>query len=515
MMAADVLTYHNDNMRTGENLNETILTPANVNASSFGKVAQLPVDGQIYAQPLYKSNVFIPGKGVHNVVYVATEHDSVYAFDANNGTLLWKDSFINPAAGVTTVSPTDVGADNISPEVGITGTPVIDVATHAIYVVDKIKITAGSTTQFAQRLHALDLSTGAEQGGGPVTIRATVPGVGVGSVNGRISFNPLTQLQRSGLLLVNGVVYIAWASHGDVLPYQGWVIGYNARTLKQTAVFNAAPNGEAAGIWMSGGAPAADSNGNIFLSTGNGTFDANAGGKDYGDSVLKLSPQKKLAVTDYFTPSNQAFLQSQDLDLGSGGVLLLPDQPGARRHLLVTAGKQQSVVYVINRDSMGHFSSQNNRVAQILPTALFSSFGTPAYFQGTIYYVGSPGIVPNGPDQQDVLKAFRIFNGQLAPPTLGQFTYGYPGSTPSISAHGSANGIVWTLDNSGGFSSNPAIVRAYAASNVAHELYDSTQAGTRDQAGVGVTFAVPTVANGHVYVGGSGALTIYGLLAHP
>lgn len=505
--SVNVLTYHNNAMRTGVNPNETVLTPATVNAARFGKVAEVGVDGQVYAQPLYRSNQAIPGRGVHDVVYVATEHDSVYAFDAHTLKLLWHDRFVNPARGVTTVPSDDVRTFDLTPEIGITGTPVIDPSTNALYVVAKTKEVSGGTVQYVQRLHVLDLGTGREKFGGPVAIQASVAGRGVGSVGGRVSFDPLWEFQRSGLLLLNGTVYITWASQADNGPFHGWVIGYNDRTLRQVSVLNTTPNGSDGGIWMSGGAPAVDASGHIYLASGNGTFSADRRGKDYGNSVLKLNPGN-LSVADYFTPFNQSRLNVVDQDLGSGGVLLLPDQPGPHRHLLVTAGKEGRI-YLIDRDSLGRFSRRADDVVQELPHALNASFDTPAYYNGVVYYVGT-GSRLSGP--QAVLTALPLVNGQLSTtPAQGRIPYGYPGSTPSISSKGAAGGIVWTLDNGGAAQQRPAILRAYPAGNVTRELYDSNQAGTRDQAGPAVKFSVPTVANGRVYVGGNQTLTVYGL----
>jgi hypothetical protein len=470
------------------------------------------VDAAVYGQPLYKSSVAIPGKGTHNVVFVATENDSVYAYDADSLALLWHDSFINPAAGVTAIPAADVVAGDIGTEVGITGTPVIDPKTNTLYVVDSIKIVTGQTSSYAQQLIALDLATGALKHGGPVTIKAAVTGKGTGSINGSIAFDPLVELQRSGLLLVNGVVYIAWASHGDYGNYHGWIMGYSAQTLKQVAAFNDTPNGYQGGIWMSGGAPAADAQGNVYASSGNGAYTANLGGAEYGDTLIKLSTRKGLSVTDFFTPSNQKTLNDTDMDFGSGGVLLLPDQPGRHPRELVTGGKD-GVLYLINRDNMGRFNAKANQVVEAIPNPDDGLFATPAYFNNTIYYVG---VLTSPAPQSPVLKAFHLVNGRLLPtPTLGQIGYGFPGSTPSISANGTKNGIVWTLDNVGWFDSGPAILRAYDARNITRELYDSTQAaGQRDEAGAAVKFTVPTVANGKVYVGGDRVLTVYGLLHH-
>lgn len=508
LLSADVLTYHNDNARTGLNSSETTLTPQNVNATDFGKVGEVALDGLVYAQPLYKSNQYVPGVGVVNVVYVATDHDSVYAFNADTLQLLWHDTFINPAAGLTTVPGSDFGTDELGPEIGIVGTPVIDPKTNAIYVVAKTQQLTSSGIIYAQKLHALDLGTGQERFGAPVTIQASVKGTGAGAVNGKIAFNPFWEFQRTALMLENGTIYIAWASQGDLGPYHGWVIAYNDRTLRQTAAFVNTPNGTQGGIWMSGGAPAADASGSIYISSGNGTFDANAHGVDYGDTLTKMNP-KTLKVTDYFTPFNQQLMDVGDIDFGSGGILVLPDQPGAHRHEMITAGKEGRV-YLINRDNLGKYSPTGDHVLQELPDVLNGSFDTPAYFNGTVYYVGTgtqkPGHLPND------LLALHLQNGLITSWNSSSMTFGYPGATPSISSNGASNGIVWTVDDKrAGF--GPAILRAFDANDVTHELYDSTQAGNRDTAGTAVKFAVPTVANGRVYVGGSNNLTVYGLLS--
>lgn len=382
---ADVLTVHNDNARTGVNSQETILTPANVNAQQFGKLFSLPTDGYVYAQPLYESNVIIPGKGPHNVVFIATENDSVYAYDADsnagpNSVPLWKVNLGTP------VPQSDVISGDMVPVVGITGTPVIDPSTQTIYLVAKTK----ENGQYYQRLHALDVATGAEKFGGPVTIQASVSGVGDGTDGkGNVPFNALREHQRSGLALSNGVVYISWASHGDNNPYHGWVIGYNAQTLQQVMAFNDTPNGQRAGIWQAGMAPAIDDSGNLFFATGNGVYDANMpGGYEYGDSMLKLDPVQQ-KIVDYFTPFNQASLNAADDDLASGGVILLPDQPGAHPHLLVGAGKEGRI-YLVDRDKMGGYNTNMDNVVQTIPGDLaYGSYDTPAFFNNNVYYLGS------------------------------------------------------------------------------------------------------------------------------
>jgi len=502
----NVLTYHNDNARTGQNLKETILTPTNVSSASFGKLFTYAVDGYVYAQPLVMTRVSIPGKGVHDVVFVATEHDSVYAFDANSNTApLWQVSFINPAAGITTVSSADVDCDDLVPEVGITSTPVIDPSSHTIYVSAKTKEVTTNGTAYYHRLHALDLATGAEKFGGPTTIQATVTGTGDGNDGaGQVPFDPLTQFNRAALLLNKGVVYVGSAAHCDNGPYHGWLIGCSAKTMKIGAFFNTTPNGGLGGIWQAGGGPATDSSGNIFVVTGNGTFDPAA--NDYGDSFIKLSTRKGLEVADYFTPYNQQVLSDEDLDLGSGGTLLLPNEAGGRKsnqHLLVGAGKE-GTIYLVNRDNFGHYNpTNNNEIVQSLTSIIGGGFDTPAYFNRQIYYLGA----------DDVLKAFSISNAFINPTPVsqGDTFFGFPGATPSISANGTKNAIVWALQTDAYDSSGPAVLHAYNATNVAQELYSSANIADRDYAGGAVKFSVPTIANGKVYVGAEYAVSVYGL----
>ena len=492
-------TYHNDNARTGQNLQETVLTPANVNSGQFGKLFSLPVDGYVYAQPLYMENVSVPGSGFHNLVFVATEHDSVYAFDADRaGAAIWHVSFINPAAGITTVPSGDVGTNDLVPEIGITSTPVIDPAAGTIYVLAKTK----ENGQYFHRLHALDITTGAERPGSPVITTATVAGTGDGSQNGQVTFNPLRQHQRSALLLSGGMVYIASASHGDNSPYHGWVLAYDANTLAFVSAFNATPNGGLGGIWMSGGGPAADAAGNLYVITGNGTFDANLGGLDFGDSFLALSPL--LAETDFFTPFNQAQLDAQDLDLGSGAPLLLPDQAVPPAHLLLSAGKTGDI-YLLDRDHMGHFNTANDgQIVQKISGQINGLFSNPAYWNGAVYFGARP----------DRLKAFALVNGRLSqtPTSSAPTSFGFPGATPSISANGATNGILWALQTDAFGSNGPAVLHAYNATNLAQELYNSAMVSPRDTAGAAVKFTVPTVANGKVYVGTHASVDVYGLL---
>ena len=503
-----VTTQHNDNSRTGQNIGETILTSSNVNVNNFGKLFTQRVDGQVYAQPLYLPNVIIPGKGTHNVVYAVTEHDSVYAFDADsntggNASPLWQASFIDPTHGITPVSNGDVGCSDMAPEIGITGTPVIDSATGTLYVVAKTK----ESGRFAQRLHALDVATGAEKFGGPVLIKAKARGTGDGSINGFIFFNPLREGQRPGLLLQNGSVYIGWASHCDIGPYHGWIISYDAATLAQTGVWNATPNGGLGGFWASGAGLAGDASFNTYVVTGNGTFDVNARGLDYGDSIIKLPlPNSgRFKVTDFFTPFDQQMLNDADLDLGSGGILLLPDQSGPHQHLLVQAGKE-GTIYLIDRDNMGHYNpNNNNQIVQSLDTAIGGMWAMPAWWNNNVYFGG------NG----DYLKlyTFDTNTGLLSttPASQSGTFFGYPGTTPSISANGTSNAIAWALETDA-FNTGSAILHAYDATDLSNEIYNTTLNASRDDPGIAVKFTVPTIANGKVYVPAVKKLSVYGLL---
>ena len=507
-----VTTSRNNNSRDGQNLSETILTPANVSATTFGKLFSQAVDGYVYAQPLYVPNVTIPGLGTHNVVYVATEHDSVYAFDADsntgrNSSPLWRTRFIHPKYGVTTVSSGDVSCGDLVPEIGITSTPVIDTATGTMYLIAKTK----ENGRFVQRLHALDITNGVERPGSPVAIKAKVKGNGDGSVNGVISFDPLRQAQRPGLLLQNGSVYIGWASHCDIGPYHGWVMSYDETTLKHNAAWNTTPNGGLGGVWQAGTGLAADSSFNIFFATGNGTYDGKKGGSDFSDTVAKLAPPagNGFRLTDWFTPYNQLDLANGDVDVGSGGVLLLPDQgKGApHQHLLVQVGKQGSI-YLIDRDQMGHFHpNDNSQIVQDLENAIGGMWATAAWWNNNVYFGGSGDHL-----QQfafDPAKGLLSTGAVSVSPTV----FGFPGTTPSISANGTVAAIVWALQTDN-YGSGSATLHAYDATNVSAELYNSNQSGSRDDPGGAVKFTVPTVANGKVYVPAVQQLTVYGLLSH-
>ena len=513
---AGTFTFHNDTGRTGENLNEVALTPADVSQTTFGKQFSYPLDGLTFASPLYVANVNIPGKGFHNVVYVATEHDSVYAFDADglSSTPLWQTSFINRAAGITPVPAADTGeTGDIPNEIGITSTPVIDPATGTLYVEAATKQVSGGTTTYAHKLHALDITTGAETAGSPVTIQASVPGTGLGSQGGTLSFVPLRQNQRTALLLSNGVVYLGFSSRGDVEPFHGWVLGYNATTLQQVMAYCSTANGDDGGVWMSGDGVAADSAGSLYFITGDGLFDASSGGNNYGDSFVKMNAAG--TVLDYFSPRVQSSLDSGNLDLGSGGVMLLPDQPGSHPHEMISAGKN-GTIYLVDRDNMGHFTSNSDQIVQSIVNIWTKSagteaglFGTPAYFNGNVYF--SP--------IDDTVQAFHLNNGLLpTTPTSHSAetyngetsTFSARGGTLAISANGNTNGILWALESKG--DTAPGVLHAYDATNLGNELYNSSQAGSRDTLDPWLKFTIPVVANGRVYVASAGQLSAFGLL---
>lgn len=508
-------TYKSDSQHSGQNLTETVLTSGNVNAVQFGKLFSYSVDGYVFAQPLYVAGMSIPGQGVHNVVYVATENDSVYAFDADNlvSQPLWQVSFISPASGITTVPAGDVqsGYFDIPVQIGITATPVIDPAINTIFVLARTKEVSGGETAYVQRLHALNMTTGAEQPGSPVVIQGTVNGTGVGGTGSQVAFDPLRENPRPGLLLVNGTVYSGWASMDDIQPWHGWIIGYSETTLQQVSIFNTTPNGNAGGIWGAGGGLTADTSGNIYTTTGNGSFDANTGGVDYGDTVLKLSGAGgALAVMDYFTPFNQAALTSVDWDLGSGGMILLPDQPGSFPHVALAAGKG-STIYEINRDDMGEFNATSNQIILTVPAIIGGAVeidgnrgGGPGYWQGQIYYAGAA----SQPMQ------FGLLNGLISSVPIMQRTntFGYPGGTLVVSSNGVTNGIVWALETDGYSNGAPDILHAYDAANISRELWNTNQLQSQNVAGPAVKFTVPTVANGKVYVGTQTQLNVYGLL---
>jgi hypothetical protein len=551
LLAGNVYQFHYDLPSTGVNPNETTLTPSNVNVAQFGKHWATAVDGQVYAQPLYVSNLNITtgaSAGVHNVTFVATEHDSVYAIDGDAGNVLWKTSVLG--AGETTMPSGDTGSGDITPEIGITGTPVIDPATNTLYVAAKSK--NPTTSHYYYRLHALDLSNGTEKFGGPVEIADTtyiastytynnplahpyVFGTGSGKITATVNgvsrsivpFNAVRQMNRPGLTLYNGQVYIAFASHGDNGPYHGWVLRYDvpdtgdpAGRINLTGVLNTTPNGGLGGIWQSGGTLAFDPQGNLYFETGNGTFTNTATNfnaqnfpidANYGDSFVKVSNDPTttatnqnangwgLKVVDYFTPFNEPDLDAADRDLGSGGPLVLPDSVGSAAHprLLIGSGKEGKI-YLLDRDNLGKYDPATDHVVQEQAGAISGSLGVPAFFNNTIYYVGGYG---------GTAKTFSIANGQFStsPTSQSANTFAFPGSTPSITANGSANGVVWTIDR------GTNQLRAYNASGFNNLLWTSAQAGNgRDQLGTVVKFTVPTAVDGKVYVGTDGFIVSYG-----
>ncbi|PYY21555.1 MAG: hypothetical protein DMG62_17695, partial [Acidobacteria bacterium] len=515
-----------DKLRTGLNPSETVLTPNNVRVAQFGKLFSYAIDGTADASSLYVPNVNIPGKGPHNVVYVATEHDSVYAFDADGRQPdpLWHVTFINGTT-VTTVPPNDTNeCCDISPEIGITGSPVIDPTTNTLYVVSKRKEFQDTGIYWFHHLHALDLATGTEKFGGPKEIEASVPGDGDGAFNGVIRFQPLHQNQRAALLLDNGIVYIAFGAHGDNRPYHGWILGYDASTLEQVMVFNTSPNdpgnrgstggGEGSGVWQSGDGLATDSTHDIYFVTGNGLFDADQGGWDFGDSFLKISPSGLLL--DYFTPHDQQLMNDDDIDLGSGGVLLLPDQPGPHPHLAITAGKN-GTIYLVDRDNLGHYNPLNdNQIVQsivnIFPHHNLSTgnFKAPVYWNGRLFFSADA----------DNLKSFTLNNGlmSISPTSVSSLFLNYPGATLGVSSNGNANAILWAVqrvdyDPEGGGVQGPGSLHAFDATDLTKELYNSNQAsGARDALDFTAKWSAPLVANGKVFVATNGQLAAFGLL---
>jgi outer membrane protein assembly factor BamB len=507
-----VTTWHNDNSRSGANTSETILTPANVNAQTFGKRMVFPVQGWVVAQPLYVPGVNIKGT-LHNVVYIATEHDQVYAFDVDSGQMLWQKNFLSPPPPgivINTVSSQELNCDDIA-EIGVSATPAIDTSTGTMYVVAKTKqidLQSGQVT-YHQALHALDMTTGRNKVE-PRQIVASVPGNGTGSVGGVLNFDPFITAQRPALLLYDKGVIAAFGSHCDLYAYHGWLMGFNKRSLTRRGVMADTPNGYEGGFWGGGSGPAADSSGSIYVATANGYFDADKDGIDYGDTVLRLNwdfDDRAFTVMDYFTPWDQLTLDQKDRDLGSGGVLLLPDQPGTQYpHLLVQAGKE-GTIDLVNRDNMGHFhSGDDSQIVQTIPSAVGSIWGGPAFWNNNIYF---------GP-KNDHLKAFsfdpiaqRI---SLTYTSRSPESFLRPGPTPSVSANGATNGIVWISETDTYVGGGAAVLRAYDATNLANELYNSNQNPGRDAAGVAVEMAIPTIVDGHVFVGAQNEVDMYGLL---
>ena len=506
-----VLTYHNDYFHTGQNLSETTLTQLNVNFRTFGLRFVLAADGKVEGQVLYVSGLNIPDNGRHNVVFAATEHDTVYAYDADqSGDPLWRVSML--AAGET---PSDtLGCPQVEPEIGVTATPVIDLTAGphgTMYLVAMSKDSGGA---YHQRLHALDIASGEEEFGGPVEIAAVFPGGGDNSSNGVIHFDPRMYKERAALVISNGVVYTSWTSHCDARPYTGWLIGYDQYSLAQAVVYDFTPNGEGGTIWGAGAGPAIDGDGNLFFQTANGTFDRQLdpadfpSGGDFGNSFVKLAVKERgPVVLDYWTMHNSIEESDADLDLGSGGIMLLPDltdASGTVRHLGVGAGKDGNV-YMFDRDYMGKFNgSADSTLYQELPNALANAqYAVPAWFNGTIYF-GAIG---------DHIRAFTVADARLSSgrPIMTQISFGYPGASPSISANGTDNAILWAIENA-----DPAVLHAYAANNIAIELYNSRQGpGGRDTAGTGIKWIPPTIAGGKVYVPTTTGVGVFGLLPEP
>jgi hypothetical protein len=514
----NVTTYHNDNARTGQNTQEIILNPQNVNSAQFGKLFTVPVTGFVYAQPLYLSNVSIQG-GVHNVVYIATEHNLLYAIDADNGAVYWQANLV-PPGGAPLTNNQVFNCGDLVPEVGVTGTPAIDVNSGTLYVV-ATSLVNGTVVQY---LHAIDVRTSAEKFGGPVLIQGSAPGTS-GDGNGTtVKFNAKYANQRAALLLENGHVLVAWSSHCDIDPWHGWIMSYAAGTLAQEAVFNPSSSTDKSGIWMSGSGLAADSSGNIYGATGNGKFN---GTTDFGDSIIKLGPPNSgnLPVLDYFTPFDQATLYANDTDVSSGGLVLFPSPSG--RQLLAQMGKDGRM-YVLDQNNLGKYciaktpacSGADTQILQEIPNATVGIWGAPAYWNGWVYWGGAN----QESGASDSLKAFSVKadgSGLLATPTSKSTkTFVFSAPIPSISANGSASGILWGLDNSAYGKTCSAgvscqVLYAYDATNLANMLYNSSQAANnRDVPGSAIKFGVPTIANGKVYVAGKNSMTAFGLLGN-
>jgi hypothetical protein len=520
----DVSTWHNDNARTGQNLGETFLTPENVNSATFGKIGFFPVDGHVDGQPLYAASVLLPGLGTRNILFVTTEHDSVYAFDADSGAVIWQVSLLGAGE-----SPSDPrGVTVVTPEIGVSSTPVFDRTRGphgSLYVVAMSK---DADENYFQRIHALDMATGQELSGSPVTVAAKYPGLGapefgVNTSGGYVFFFAGQYKERSALLLSNGVLYTSWSSHDDLLPYQGWIIGYDASTLSQVGVWNSTPNAYAGSFWSAGSGPAVDSEGNLYLLVANGIFDTTLDANgfpehgDYGNAFIKVSASGgTLNLVDYFAMMNELDENNADHDLGSGGVMVLPDLTDNAKniwHLAVGAGKDGNI-YVVNRDSMGKFNPIVNSIYQeILGSQIGGSglsagvFSGPAYFNNTVYYCAN----------SDSIKAFPIVNAQLpdAPTQETSNRFIYPGATPSISANGSSNAIVWAIESLkiNGVQDSGAVLHAYDATNLSNELYNSAQASnSRDEFNLPSHFMTPTIANGKVYIGTQAGIVVFGPL---
>ena len=504
-VSQSVLTYHNNNARTGLNSAEATLTLSNVNSSSFGKLFTLTVDGLVDGQPLYLSAVPIAGGGTHNLLIVVTENDSVYAFDADTGSAIWHTRTLK--SGETPSD--DRGCSQVEPQIGITSTPVISRPKGSNGVIYTVAMSKDASSNYHQRLHALDAATGDELYKGPVDIEAKYPGTGDSSSGGYVVFEPGQYKERSPLLQVGNTIYLSWASHCDIRPYTGWVMGYNATTLTQTTVLNLTPNGNEGAIWGSGAGLTADGSGNIFFLDANGTFDTSltsAGlpsSGDYGNAFIRLATKGGLAVADYFEMDNGVSESDSDTDLGSGGALLLPamkDSSGTTWDLSAGAGKDSNL-YIVNRNSMGKFNPNSNKIYQELQGALPGGiWSMPAFFNGRLYF---------GPVGQPILE-FQFKNAKLSSAPVAKTTnaFGYPGATSSISCHSGSNAILWAAENT-----NPAVLHAYNA-NTLVEIYNTNQAANgRDQFGAGNKFVTPLIVNGKVYVGTTTGVGAFGLLS--
>jgi PQQ-like domain len=504
--AQNVLTYHNNNARTGLNAAEPTLNLSNVNVSTFGKLFTLTVDGLVDAEPLYLSAEPIQGSGTHNLLIVATENDSVYAFDADTGSPIWQITTLK--SGETPSD--DRGCSQVTPEIGITSTPVISRPAGSNGVIYVVAMSKDSSGNYHQRLHALSATTGAEMYSGPVDIAAQYPGTGDNSSGGFVVFDPAQYKERSGLLLVGNMIYLTWASHCDIRPYTGWVMGYNATTLAQKTVINVTPNGNEGAIWGAGAGLTSDNEGNILFLDANGIFDTTltSGGfpssGDYGNAFIRLTAKGGLAVADYFEMDNGPQESDGDVDLGSGGAILLPamkDASGNTWNLAAGAGKDTNL-YVVNRGNMGKFNpNSNSAIYQELSGALPGGiWSMPAFSNGRLYF---------GPVGQPILEfEFKAARLQANPVAKTATTFGYPGATPSISSNKGGNAIVWATENT-----NPAVLHAYNATTLV-ELYNTSQAsGGRDQFGAGNKFITPMIVNGKVYVGTTTGVGVFGLLS--
>ena len=497
-----VTTYHNDNARSGVNSLETTLTPANVNVVTFGKLASIPVEGDVYAQPLYLSNVTTVDGRSHNLIVIATEHDQVYAIDADTRTILWQRSFLDSQGLVTPVPSSDVNCPDLAPEIGITGTPVIDARSATLYLVARTKETQNGEAAYYQRLHALRLSDGSD------ALPATVVSTPSGDF-GAARFDPLVNNQRAALLLAKGEVYVAWASHCDTGGFAGWLMAFNETTLRPTGAWTPAPSGTLGGIWMSSGGPAEDAGGNIYLAVGNGVSDVMLGGENYGDSVVRLqSSGLTFSVDDYFIPFDFQWRLDDDIDLGSGATVFLPAQPGtAHPHLLIVASKD-GMIFLLDRDNLGKWRmDDNNQVVQSFQNGSQLSFTTPAVWNNTVYFA-----FPYEPVQAYAFDPVAQQINTTPTSTSGDLQFGYPGASPSVSSSGSGSGIVWVLQTDQFQNYGYAVLRAFDATNLGNELFDSDMSFDRDHAGGAVKFTVPTVIAGQVVIGAHDEVDIFGLL---